>query len=295
MYRLCLKCGIQGHTNKTCKNEVTSFGVVAFRHNTPDFEKGRMYPFHQTECKYHIDAEIHSNTFSCENELLYLLVERKDTIGFLNLVQGSYPDIEPYRGKKIIKFVSELTCEEREKLRLLTFDELWEIAKSDRRDYIKSEAKWRKLNIYYWLEKYPCNYQEADYIMPKGRLKYGENVQECALREFCEETGYTKFDIELTTIPYFEEHFVGTDGKKYKNVFFVAKVKKNAQVTVRLGEDVDQTKEVRNMGWFNLSECKCIMRNYHSDKVRILERVHQILSRPRFTNDLCFIPKHIID
>ena len=273
MVKLCLKCGIQGHTNKSCKNEVTSYGVIAFKYGDPFFEKGRMYPFHQVQCLNHYTPPLPNNIQSNSDEILFLLVERKDTIGFLNLIQGNYPDLDIHKNKKLIKYVSELTCEEREKITQFSFDELWNIAGSERRDYIKAKEKWNKLNLIDILSLSACLYQEADYIMPKGRLKYGETVEECAIREFCEETGYIKSDIELTTIPYYEERFIGTDGKKYKNVFFVAKVKKHSLVTTRLGEDINQMKEVRNIGWFNMDDCKTIMRSYHIEKIKILEHV----------------------
>lgn len=275
--KLCIKCGEEGHTNKVCKNPVTSFGIIVYTKGSSTFLKGRMYPFTQVPCINHSGNAVSAEVPSRNNEILFLLVERKDTVGFLNLVQGAYPDIEPFKSKKIAKYIYELTCEERLKLCTWDFTALWKIAGSKKKDFTKCYDRFVDLNIKDILMKRTCFHQEGDYLMPKGRLKFGESVKQCAIREFSEETGYTKEDIEILNVDPFEEKFTGTDGKIYRNVFFVGRLKKDVQVSVKLGEDPNQTKEVRNLGWFNITECLKLLRDYHQDKKNILLQVHNIL------------------
>lgn len=279
MIKLCIKCGVAGHTNKTCKGPVTSFGLVVLAQGNSDFVKGRMYPFKQVSCDVHDKIKVPENKKCVSDEMLILLVERKDTVGFLNIVQGSYPDLEPFRSKKLAKYVYELTCEERKKLLEWDFKDLWKLAGSNKKDYLKAQSKFEKLDIKDILDANSCTHQEADFLMPKGRLKFGETIRQCALREFSEETGYNKNDVELLDIQPFEEQFIGTDGKTYKNVFFVAKMKSGKIVTVKLGDDPNQSKEVRNVGWFNLNECNDIIRTYHQDKKDILNKVFFIIEK----------------
>lgn len=287
MVKLCIKCGLEGHTNRTCKGPVTSFGLIVFSKGKKDIEKGRIYPHQVTTCPVHNpegkESRSKTDLFmpkrSTPDEILFLLVERKDTVGFLNIVQGAYPEIEPYRTKKINRFLGELTCEEREKLTTWAFVKLWEIAGSDKKNVDKAQAKFSNLNIEHLISNSTCHYEEADFLMPKGRLKYGENTRQCALREFSEETGYHRNDVDLLDVPPYTEQFTGTDGKMYRNVFYVARLREDARINTRLGDDPNQTKEVRNIGWFNLEECKQIMRDYHQDKKNILEMVHTSLSR----------------
>ena len=296
MSKLCIKCGYFGHTNRVCKGPVTSFGLVIFADNTINLKTGRLYPFVKTECKYH--EELHPVDYKKNvgendsgdknhmsgNEIMFLLVERKDTVGFLSLVQGSYPDMEPFRSRKIVKYINELTCEERLKFKDWSFENLWKIAGSEKRDYGKAEVRFKMLDITTWMDKSPCFYQEADYLMPKGRLKYGETLQQCALREFSEETGYKQRDVELLNFAPFEENFIGTDGKSYRNVFFVAKLRNNADIAVKLGDDPNQSKEVRNIGWFNISECCYLIRDYHQEKKKILKHVHDVVVNRNVAN-----------
>lgn len=271
MVKLCMKCGSDTHTNRSCKGPVTSFGLIVYTNAKPGFEKGRLYPFQQVPCAVHDGMDGYDmKTGSIEGETLVLLVERKDTVGFLSLVQGSYPDLEPYRSRKIAKYVHELTCEERQKLLSCSFSELWKIAGSEKKDSAKAQRRFEALHIAEILKAIPCCYREADYIMPKGRLKYGETVKQCAVREFAEETGYSKYHVDVLDIPPFEENFIGTDGKTYRNVFFVARLRTEASILVKLGDDPMQTKEVRNLGWFDVAQCMELMRPYHIEKKKIL-------------------------
>ena len=283
MVKLCIKCGLEGHTNRACKGPVTSFGLIVFVKGKKNLQKGRIYPHQITLCPIHNKDGNNQNSpllvrkDSVYNEILFLLVERKDTVGFLNIVQGSYPELEPYKSKKVNRYLSELTCEEREKLVVWDFNRLWKVAGSDKKDMAKAETKFKSLNIQSLIDNSNCLYEEADYLMPKGRLKYGESTKQCALREFSEETGYNKTDVQLLDVAPYSEQFTGTDGKTYRNVFYVARLKEDAEISTRLGDDPNQTKEVRNLGWFNLTECNELIRDYHQDKKDILALVHALL------------------
>lgn len=286
--RICLKCGSGGHSNATCSGPVTSFGLVIYANPGSGIQSGRLYPRSFTGCNIHgpglglelverVDAmgiKQKESEVSEVSEVLFLLVERKDTVGFLNIVQGAYSDTSPYRERKLKRYVYELTCGERHKLVSSPFSDLWKIAGSTKRDMKKAERRFDSLNISDLLEKNPCSFEEADFLMPKGRLRRGETVQECAIRESAEETGYNPSDFELIeSCPSYEEHFIGTDGKNYRNVFFVAKLKADAKVMTPLGTDPQQSKEVRNVGWFNLYQCRKLIRGYHQRKIDILSDV----------------------
>jgi 8-oxo-dGTP pyrophosphatase MutT (NUDIX family) len=235
-----------------------------------------MYRQPYTECEYHTDRNFDS-VESKPDELLFLLVERKDTVGFLNLIQGAYSDAEPQKSRKLGRYVSELTCEERYKVANWSFDDLWKIAGTNKKNFAKSRDKFHNLNVTQLLANHRCEYQEADYLMPKGRLKTGETVRQCAIREFAEETGYGRTDVILLSAPPYIELFSGIDGKTYRNVFFLAQLRNNAYIRKELGDDPSQSKEVRNVGWFNLGECRKLIRNYHREKINILVKAHRFI------------------
>lgn len=280
MIKLCIKCGSDTHTNRSCKEPVTSFGLIVFTLGRPNFSKGRIYPHNCFPCTVHKEKDDHFSMKRSETgEILFLLVERKDTVGFLNLVQGSYPEIEPYKTKKINRYLNELTCEERDKLVNWDFESLWKIAGSEKKDVPKAQNKFRLLDVPKLLVNSSCHFNEADYLMPKGRLKFAETTRHCAVREFSEETGYNRNDVNVYDIPPYIEQFLGTDGKTYRNVFYLAELKDNATIHTKLGDDPHQSKEVRNIGWFNLDECKTLIRDYHQDKKDILQEAHSLIQR----------------
>lgn len=270
----CLKCGSARHDSKICNGPVTSFGLIVFSNFTDTV--GRMYPDSHVNCPRHSKKQLYSvhkllsklreQKDTVVNPKIFL-VQRKDTISFIKLVQGMYTG--SIMLKKLIK---ELTCHERNKLLELSFDELWNVAGSHRKNKLFSERKFRQLReeLSLLFEEVPCQYTEADYVMPKGRLKYNENSVKCALREFSEETGYSQQDIQvLYNSPLFIDDFIGSDGKTYRNVFYIATIKKEAKLLYRLGENAMQSKEVGNMGWFSLTEAMDLIRDNQKKSILI--------------------------
>lgn len=60
--------------------------------------------------------------------------------------------------------------------------------------------------------------------IPKGRLEEGEDIRACALREFCEETGVTLQDKDLSRFPEVL-HIMDREGRVVKRVYyFIARV-----------------------------------------------------------------------
>ena len=55
----CNNCGKPGHIYNQCKIPITSFGIIAFRYNT-------------------------------QNQLEYLMIRRKDTLGYNDFMRGKY-------------------------------------------------------------------------------------------------------------------------------------------------------------------------------------------------------------
>ena len=90
-FNFCNNCGKNGHVFHTCKHPIMSIGLIAFR----------MY----------------------ENKCQYLMIKRKHSLGFVEFVRGKYP-INNY--EYLINIFNEMTIYEREKIRISTFDELWD-------------------------------------------------------------------------------------------------------------------------------------------------------------------------
>ena len=87
----CNNCGISGHTFNNCKFPITSVGIIAFRYNA-------------------------------KKQLEYLLIRRKDTIGYIEFMRGKYSlNNKLY----LLNIISEMTRAEKEKILNEDFDTLW--------------------------------------------------------------------------------------------------------------------------------------------------------------------------
>ena len=58
-YNFCNNCGKQGHLYQHCKSPITSIGVIAFK--------------------------------KIENQHKYLMICRKDSLGYVDFMRGKYP------------------------------------------------------------------------------------------------------------------------------------------------------------------------------------------------------------
>ena len=88
---LCNNCGKQGHLFHQCKLPITSYGIIVFRKQ--------------------------------DNEYKYLMIRRKDSFGYIDFIRGKY---SPYNIYQIQKIVDEMSIQEKERILVESFEELWE-------------------------------------------------------------------------------------------------------------------------------------------------------------------------
>jgi hypothetical protein len=140
-------------------------------------------------------------------EIQYLMIRRRDTLGFIDFMRGKY---SVFNKDYIMNMLKQMTNREKENLKTLSFDELWYSIWGDEdisNQYKMEEASSReKFNIlrngvylkseFFTLEtiiedshKFE-SWEEAEWGFPKGRRNFQEKDYECALREFTEETGF---------------------------------------------------------------------------------------------------------
>ena len=94
-YMFCNNCGKQGHLYHRCKKPISSIGIIAFRKSKKDPTKFE-----------------------------YLMICRKDSLGYVDFMRGKYPLFNKFYIKNII---DEMTIEEKNKLLTNNFKKLWEL------------------------------------------------------------------------------------------------------------------------------------------------------------------------
>ena len=121
------------------------------------------------------------------------------------------------------------------------------------------------------------HWKETEWEFPKGRRNFQERDLECALREFEEETGYSRNDLcIIENLMPFEEIFVGSNHKAYKHKYFLAYMKKNTN-----NENNYQASEVSKMEWKTLEDCLDSIRPYNLEKKQLILNINKVLQEYR--------------
>ena len=260
-YNFCNNCGKHGHLFHQCKNPITSIGVIVF--NNDD-----------------------------RNDIEYLMIRRKDSLGYVDFMRGKYP---LFNKRYLLNIISEMTNDEKNKLLNNEFDDLWQELWGDyigvqyRGEEKISREKFNSLKIgislshdEYNLESLIklCNvtWIDPEWGFAKGRRNYQEKDLNCALREFEEETGYNKNSLKLIqNILPLEEIFTGSNYKSYKHKYYIAQMRKDTRPITNY-----QKSEVSKVEWISYNDCLKIIRPYNLEKIDVLKNVNDIIKNYTF-------------
>jgi 8-oxo-dGTP pyrophosphatase MutT (NUDIX family) len=245
----CLNCDIYGHSFQYCTKPIKSFGIIAYRY------------------KY--------------NKLDFLLIQRKDTIGYTDFLRGRYKLKDG-----LISIIEEMTNSERYRILNNDFDTLWDKLWHNHKSGIyinektNAKTKFNKLDIRDILLKIPkSKYEEPEYGFPKGRKNLYEKYQECARREFEEETGIKSSDYEIDeNIDPIIETFIGSDGQRYSHIYYIAKVNPFLNLKNNTKTDIF-FEEIGKIVFMDFKEAYKSMRTYDTQKRFTLSKTYRILKK----------------
>ena len=129
-------------------------------------------------------------------------------------------------------------------------------------------------------------YMEPEWGFPKGRRKLKEEDVECALREFCEESGFERGDINIhNDLKPLEEFFYGTNNILYRHVYYIARVVKNEDRAMTINpSNPHQAREVRKAQWFSYNEIMERIRIYNNERRDLFKEAHRVIHS---INGLC--------
>lgn len=273
---VCNKCNQVGHNHKFCNNPITSWGIILVR-GIPKYSKIDVLN-NEAEIKSTKDYLALSE---CVNNIKFLIVRRKHSIGFAEFIRGKYIK-DKCNG--IVDLFKQMTPEEINKIKTMTFDELWndfwydDKKRSNKKCYLdakeKFEALKNKIDVELPLSFYvdnvkPCH-TTPEWGFPKGRKNKGETDIECAIREFCEETGYSLNDIKLNLdFGPIVENVVGTNGVKYKYIYYLAE-----DISDRVPNiNEHNINEIGDIGFYTYEEVLNLFRDYHTEKREIVKKI----------------------
>jgi 8-oxo-dGTP pyrophosphatase MutT (NUDIX family) len=258
----CNNCGKTGHMFHQCKMPITSIGIIVYR-----------------------------NSAETDGENEYLMICRKDTLGFIDFMRGKY---SVYNKEYIMNMIKQMTNDEKSRLLTDDFNELWksiwgneEISNQYKMEEVVSREKFNSLRSgvvnktdFYRLSDIvgECTigetWNEPEWGFPKGRRNFQEKDIECAFREFQEETGLCKIKFIENLLPY-EEIFTGSNYKSYKHKYFIGHM--NYENTLITGDF--EKSEVSKMAWKKYDDCLDVIRPYNLEKKRMLSTIDAALTQ----------------
>ncbi len=266
---ICANCGYKGHVFKECYEPVTSFGIICYRWVYEKKDDFVLDNFLQKITTPTTDYPI----------VKFLMIQRKDTMGFIDFMRGKYNNYQ-----SILILFNEMTNEEKYRLQTCNFDELWDKLwinhnnKYYKNEYDKAKRKFNNVNIDMYISVSDKLYNFQEFGFPKGRRNIKESNLECAKREFFEETGYSFSQYTILNDTPFEENFIGTNGIKYRHVYYLARLNNNSlQPKVDIS-NLNQIEEVQNIGFFSFSDCQNLIRPYDIAKKKILLKVYDYIN-----------------
>ena len=257
---ICNNCGKQGHLFHQCKLPITSYGVIVFR--------------------------------KIENATQYLMIRRKDSFGYIDFIRGKYIQ---HNVDQLQAIFNEMSLLERRNIQTDPFETLWRnmwgdtnIGTQYKAEEMSSQKKFDTLKTGIQIEGElvtldtlingcTTNWVETEWEFPKGRRNFQEKDLDCALREFEEETGYSRCQINIVeNLMPFEEIFIGSNHKSYKHKYFLAHMDQHVDLLPEF-----QLSEVSKLEWKNLEECLDSIRPYNLEKKQLILNINKVLQEYR--------------
>jgi len=263
--KFCINCGKKGHIGKLCKYPKNSYGCIIFKWS--------------------------------ESNIKYLMVQRKYSPEYTDIIRGKYYNGENILHKYLILLIQKLPLVERNYILQHDFDYLWKQIwlwtntekqiNIFQKNYKNCEKKFNllkngidELSFVSLFEKYPTTFVEPDWEFPKGRRRMGEHDQICAIRECCEETSLKFSDFTLYKfIQPFQEKFKGVDDVEYCNNYYVGLFINHNKLIYYDPSHIEQNKEIRKIGWFTEEEIIKLINPLYSHRLKLLTDVKQTITK----------------
>lgn len=246
----CNNCNRFGHFFHQCRLPITSYGVVVYR-----------------KC---------ANSDAVE----FLMIRRKDSFGYIDFMRGKY---QMHDINKMQQLINEMSIDEKHKITSISFETLWHQLWGDknvRTDEFVAVRKFESLtgdtdvSLLELVKNSNTNWKETEWEFPKGRRNPSEKDLECALREFEEETGYSRTDIDVVeNITPYEEIFIGSNNKSYKHKYFLAQMQNPDYGVI----PKHQQSEVSKTEWKTLENCLESIRPYSLEKKNVIQSISFVI------------------
>ena len=223
-------------------------------------------------------------------DIEYLMICRSNTFGYIDFMKGNY-SLNNLGHVQVL--INEMTVSEKNDILTLTFEELYRRLTKPSKQHInvrndESKKKFEalrngltvsgeKISLHTMIEYSDSQWINNEWEFPKGRKNYKEKDLDCAKREFQEETGISCSNLQIiNNVMPFEETFIGSNQKCYKNVYYLGIIDTEVELTNY------QETEVSIMEWKSYNDCIESIRDYNVEKSCVLTNVHNFIQSVYF-------------
>ena len=296
----CTNCGKVGHEYKQCNDAIISIGVILLKFDYSTISElfstltGSSSDDDKTDITnsgIKVDTVADISLFSRIREnIKFLMIRRKHTLGYIEFIRGRY---KPDNVDGIVFLFQQMTKEEIAKIGAAkSISELWDDFWADpnkklmyEKEFHKTKQKFDKLKngddieltLDFYVKHVVPTWDQPEWGFPKGRRNKTESNHDCAIREFEEESGLESDDyILLEGIkPLFEE-FIGTNGVKYKHIYYIGY--SNSEKVPNIDPDnINQIGEIGDIGYYTYNEVMSMIRPYHLERKKIITKLYMYL------------------
>ncbi len=292
----CINCNKKGHTFKNCLDSIISNGIIGiyienFNKNQIPMLEDYIIKNLRIFNKYSIfqknknsiwlenleKLDINNNP---NNKIKFLMVQRKNSLGYLEFIRGRYTINEP---NTITHLVEQMSPFELDEVLNKDFDYLWNNLwdknnirnKNHHKEYNVSKQKFYDLRINHNSILSECKvlFNFNEWGFPKGRREAYESDLVCAIREFEEETCYNENKyVILEKCRSIRENLIGTNGIGYAHNYFLS-------ILLDKNENHDDTdREIGNIRIMDINECIEVVRPYHKNKIKIIKYIYNVIN-----------------
>lgn len=216
-----------------------------------------------------------------DENILYLLYQRRDSVEYIEFVRGSWNN----EGQLPALF-SLMSIIERERIREYTFPELWDDLWVDKDCHIYRDCYNKALRKYISIKHKIADILDSTnsytstppWGFPKGKKNYpSEDPLKCALREFKEETRID-CEIQILDIGPVTENFKGTNGKAYATHYYIGysleDISPSYIPTNHCIRRQTISEEAGDVGWFSFEDA---LKKLNQRRQHLLSSVHRLL------------------
>lgn len=246
----CNNCGLKGHAFRECNDPILSCGIILIRN--------RESP--HNSCPLPIDVK----------NIEVLMVRRRDSMSYTEFMRGRYEASDHAYVKTLLE---NMTQSELHKLKCEPFEALWTKlwAHAERHEQELKISKEKYDCVRHLIEDAVSCYTEPEWGFPKGRRFRSESDDECAEREFKEETNIARNAFILIKGVRLEETFPGTNNVMYRHRYFVGLVSNPTTIDIHQKFTNMQKREISAIGWKTLTDCMTLTRPHYTERNTMLQ------------------------